>query len=76
MKKLGRILFICVENAYRSQMAEGFFNAFSRGKAIAKKHASHIDPYNPFSSHKRFLLNDKVSKGEFFTDLLKSEGAH
>lgn len=31
-----RVLFLCVQNANRSQMAEGFFNALSRGKAVAK----------------------------------------
>jgi len=31
-----RILFLCVQNAARSQMAEGFFNALARGKAVAK----------------------------------------
>jgi arsenate reductase len=32
MKGKRKILFVCVENARRSQMAEGFANAFGRGK--------------------------------------------
>ena len=37
--------------------------------ALAEKYASQIDPYNPFSSHQRFLLNGKeVSKEEFFEE--------
>lgn len=31
-----RVLFVCVENACRSQMAEGFFNASACGKAVAQ----------------------------------------
>jgi len=45
---LKKILFVCVENACRSQMAEGFFNALARGKAAAKsagnKPAKRVDP--------------------------------
>jgi len=33
---LKRVLFVCVENACRSQIAEGFFNALAGGKASAK----------------------------------------
>jgi len=35
-RQVKRLLFVCVENACRSQMAEGFFNALSSGKAVAK----------------------------------------
>ena len=35
-----RVLFICVGNACRSQMAEGFFNALADGKAEAKSAGS------------------------------------
>ena len=42
------ILFVCVENACRSQMAEGFLNAFARAKAVAKsagnKPAERVNP--------------------------------
>ena len=30
-----KILFVCIENACRSQMAEGFVNKFGRGEVIA-----------------------------------------
>ena len=47
MKKK-RIVFVCVENARRSQMAEGFANAFGRGKlevySAGSRPSSQIDP--------------------------------
>jgi len=44
---------------------------------LAEMYASNIDPYNPFSSHKRFFLNSgEVSKEEFFVKLSASKGAH
>jgi len=43
-----KILFVCVHNAGRSQMAEAFFNHYSKGKAQAfsagTHYASHINP--------------------------------
>jgi arsenate reductase len=33
---LKKVLFICVENAGRSQMAEAFFNHLAGGKAVAE----------------------------------------
>jgi arsenate reductase len=43
-----KILFVCVHNAGRSQMAEAFFNHYAKGKAQAfsagTHYASHIDP--------------------------------
>lgn len=43
------VLFVCVENACRSQMAEGFFNALAGGKAAAKsagnKPAERVNPF-------------------------------
>ncbi len=43
---------------------------------LAEKHASQIDPYNPFSSHQRFFLDDKeVSKEKFFQALSAPEEA-
>jgi arsenate reductase len=42
-----KVLFICVHNAGRSQMAEAFFNAMAKGKAIAAsagtRPAAHMD---------------------------------
>lgn len=41
---------------------------------LAEKYASHIDPYNPFSSHRRFFLGSKeVPEEEFFRVLSASE---
>jgi len=38
------------------------------------KYAPHIDPYNPFSSHKRFFLNGiEISKEGFSAQLSKSK---
>jgi protein-tyrosine-phosphatase len=43
-----KIVFICVENARRSQMAEGFAEAFGRGKvevySAGSRPSSQIDP--------------------------------
>ena len=43
-----KILFVCVHNAGRSQMAEAFFNYYAKGKAQAfsagTHYASRIDP--------------------------------
>jgi protein-tyrosine-phosphatase len=43
-----RIVFICVENARRSQMAEGFANAFGQGKlevySAGSRPSFEIDP--------------------------------
>ena len=47
-KKLVRILFVCVENARRSQMAEGFATAFAHGEievySAGSSPSSQIDP--------------------------------
>ena len=43
-----KVLFVCVENACRSQMAEAFFNNFASGKAVATsagtKPSGQVDP--------------------------------
>ncbi len=48
MKKTKKILFVCVQNASRSQMAQGFAEAFGQGKVevySAGSHpSSHINP--------------------------------
>lgn len=45
---VGRILFVCVENACRSQMAEGFARHYSKGKikpfSTGSKPASIVNP--------------------------------
>lgn len=42
-----KVLFVCVHNSGRSQMAEAFFNQLAKGRAIAKsagtKPAAHTD---------------------------------
>jgi arsenate reductase len=45
-----RVLFVCVENACRSQMSEGFFNALA-GKGLAAKSAGNkpADKVNPLA---------------------------
>lgn len=44
---------------------------------LVEKYAPHVDPYNPFSSHKRFFLNGKeVSKEEFFNKFLPVKENH
>ena len=36
-------------------------------KELVEKYARSIDPYNPFSNHARFIIDEKeVSKEEFF----------
>jgi arsenate reductase len=39
-----KILFVCVHNAGRSQMAEAFFNHFARGKAVAFSAGTQPEP--------------------------------
>ena len=47
-KEKAKIVFICVENARRSQMAEGFANAFGQGKlevySAGSRPSPEIDP--------------------------------
>ena len=48
MKEKKRILFVCVENARRSQMAQGFAEAIGKGKlevySAGSRPSSQIDP--------------------------------
>ena len=48
MKEKIKVLFVCVENARRSQMAEGFANAFGQGRlevySAGSSPSSQIDP--------------------------------
>ena len=48
MKETKKILFVCVENAGRSQMAQGFAEAFGKGKvqvySAGSRPSSHINP--------------------------------
>jgi protein-tyrosine-phosphatase len=44
VKEKKKILFVCVENARRSQMAEGFANAFGQGRLEVYSAGSHPSP--------------------------------
>jgi arsenate reductase len=39
-----KILFVCIHNAGRSQMAEAFFNHFAEGKAVAFSAGTQPEP--------------------------------
>jgi protein-tyrosine-phosphatase len=67
-KELIRILFVCVENARRSQMAEGFANAFGQGRvevySAGSSPSSEIDPLViEVMKEKGIDLSDKRPKG-------------
>ena len=45
--KVKQVLFVCIENACRSQMAEAFFNKYAKGSraySAGSKPAAEIDP--------------------------------
>ena len=48
IKKTKKILFVCVKNASRSQMAQGFAEAFGKGRvevySAGSRPSSHINP--------------------------------
>ena len=63
-----KIVFVCVENARRSQMAEGFANAFSQGKlevySAGSRPSLEIDPLViEVMKEKRIDLTAKRPKG-------------
>jgi protein-tyrosine-phosphatase len=63
-----RIVFICVENAWRSQMAEGFANVFGQGKievySAGSRPSSQIDPLViQVMKEKGIDLSSKKKKG-------------
>jgi arsenate reductase len=63
-----RILFVCVENARRSQMAEGFANLFGQGKievySAGSSPSSQIDPFViEVMKEKGIDLSSKKPKG-------------
>ena len=43
------ILVICTGNSARSQMAEGFFNAYSNGNVTVRSGGTHPSHVNPFA---------------------------
>jgi len=67
-KEKVRIIFVCVENARRSQMAEGFANAFGQGRlevySAGSSPSSKIDPLViEVMNEKRIDLSGKRPKG-------------
>ena len=44
-----KILVICTGNSARSQMAEGFFNAYSNGNVTVRSGGTHPSHVNPFA---------------------------
>jgi arsenate reductase len=69
---LPRLLFVCIENSCRSQMAEGFAAALGRGRVAAlsagSKPSGHVDPRAVrFMAERGIDLSRHRSKG--LTDL-------
>ena len=67
MKKK-RIVFVCVENARRSQMAEGFADAFGQGRvevySAGSRPSSQIDPLViEVMKEKGIDLSEQATKG-------------
>jgi len=67
-KKIKRILFVCVENATRSQMAQGFGEAFGKGKvevySAGSRPSTRINPLaTEVMKEKNIDLSGKRPKG-------------
>ncbi|MGO8787068.1 MAG: low molecular weight phosphatase family protein [Terriglobia bacterium] len=63
-----KILFVCVGNACRSQMAEAWANHFGKGKVLASSAGSHpfgsiVDDTYTVMSEKGLSLDGQCSKG-------------
>ncbi|MCX8194899.1 MAG: arsenate reductase ArsC [Candidatus Micrarchaeota archaeon] len=62
-----KVLFVCIENACRSQMAEAFFNKYSKGAraySAGSKPAAEIDPQTvEVMEEKGIGLRGKKPKG-------------
>jgi arsenate reductase len=52
-----KILFVCVGNACRSQMAEGFANHFRKGRVVAHSAGSH--PLGLIAEDTHTVMNEK-----------------
>ena len=68
MKEKKKIVFVCVQNASRSQMAQGFAEAFGKGKVEAYSAGSHPSSHiNPLAievmKEKDIDLSDRRPKG-------------
>ena len=71
-KETKKILFVCVQNASRSQMAQGFAEAFGKGKvdvySAGSRPASHINPLAIEAMKEKGIdLSGRLPKG--LTDL-------
>jgi arsenate reductase (thioredoxin) len=44
-----RVLFVCIHNSARSQMAEGFLNAYGKGKFVAESAGIEAGVLNPLA---------------------------
>jgi len=67
-KQIKKILFVCVQNASRSQMAQGFAEAFGKGRVEAysagSRPSSHINPLaTEVMKEKDIDLSDRRPKG-------------
>jgi len=65
MKRMKHVLFLCVQNAARSQMAEGSFNALAKGKAVAKSAGDKpADRVNPLATQAMKEVGIDISKNK------------
>jgi protein-tyrosine-phosphatase len=67
-KRTKKILFVCVENAGRSQMAQGFAEALAKGRLVAysagSRPSSHLNPLViEVMKEKDIDLSDRRPKG-------------
>ncbi len=67
-KETKKILFVCVENAGRSQMAQGFAEAFGKGRvkvySAGSRPASHINPLAIEVMKEKYIdLSGRLPKG-------------
>lgn len=64
-----KILFVCVHNSARSQMAEAFFNAYAQGSDCAESAGIEPGKMNPYvvraMAEKEFDLSNNETKGVF-----------
>lgn len=71
-----QVLFVCVENACRSQMAEGFFNALACGRALANSAGNRpAEKVNPLAVQvmKEVGIDISGSKPKMITERMISE---
>jgi len=68
-KKMLKVLFLCVHNSARSQMAEAFFNRYAKGGDVAKSAGIEPGTLNPYvvkaMEQKGFDISRNATKGVF-----------